>query len=83
MKQEQPTSLAEPTEDQIRDYAYHLYCQGGCSPGHEQENWLEAEACLCACIPKEDAHTRLYRHTHQGTVIPFGTSPEAKIQALG
>lgn len=38
----------EPSEDAVRDYAYHLYEQGGCAPGHDVENWLEATHCLKA-----------------------------------
>lgn len=52
----------EPLESEIRDYAYHLYEQNGCVPGHDEENWLEAKACLEANIPKERASTRLHRH---------------------
>ena len=60
------TRLATPapafTENDIREYAYHLYCQGGCVPGREVDNWLEAEACLCAEIPQKHSHQRLHRH---------------------
>ena len=33
-------------------------------PGRDLENWLEARACLEACIPKSKTHTRLHQHTH-------------------
>jgi hypothetical protein len=46
-----PTPAPAPTDDQIRDYAYHLYCQKGCQPGRDLENWLEAKACLSANPP--------------------------------
>jgi hypothetical protein len=49
------------SEDQIRDYAYHLYIQSGCIPGRELANWLEAKACLQACIPQSESHARLHR----------------------
>ena len=52
-----------PTEDDVRDYAYHLYLQSGCVPGRDLENWLEAKACISACIPKSKTHTRLHHHT--------------------
>ena len=55
------------TEDEIRDYAYHLYQQSGCIPGHDVDNWIEARACLEANIPREHAHTRLHRHRHPHT----------------
>jgi hypothetical protein len=31
---------------QIEQCAYHLYEQRGCQPGHELEDWLEAEKQL-------------------------------------
>lgn len=52
----------EPTEADIRDYAYHLYEQGGCAPGHDLDNWLEAKACILSNIPRQNAHARLHRH---------------------
>lgn len=55
-------SPAKPSEDNTREYAYHLYFQNGCIPGREVEDWQEAEACLCAYIPREHSHTRLHRH---------------------
>ena len=56
----------EPTEGDVRDYAYHLYLQSGCTPGRDLENWLEAKACLRACIPKSKANARLHHHTAKG-----------------
>ena len=53
-----------PTEDEIRDYAAHLFQQSGCAPGRDVDNWLEAKACLEANIPKQHSHTRLHRHRH-------------------
>ena len=50
------------TDDEIRDYAFHLYEQNGCIPGRDLDNWLEAKACLEACVPKNRAHLRLHRH---------------------
>jgi hypothetical protein len=66
MKTIRPTTpaLLEPTDEDVRDYAYHLYLQSGCVPGRDLENWLEARACLEACIPKSKTHTRLHQHTH-------------------
>jgi len=40
----------EPDENQIRDYARHLYEQSGCVPGRDLENWLEAERTLTAAL---------------------------------
>jgi hypothetical protein len=32
-----------PTEEQIRARAYQLYQARGCQPGHETDDWLQAE----------------------------------------
>jgi len=46
-------AYAEPTEDENRDYAYHLYEQSGRIPGRDLENWFEASACLRANLPRQ------------------------------
>ena len=56
----------EPTEDIVREYAHHLYLQSGCTPGRDLENWLEAKACLKACIPKSKTHQRLHHYSLKG-----------------
>jgi hypothetical protein len=56
-----PVSI-KPNEDEIRDYAHHLYVQSGCIPGRDEDNWREAEACLSMGIPRHRAHTRLHHH---------------------
>ena len=53
-----PVSL-EPTDDDVRDYAYHLYLQSGRVAGRDLENWLEAKACLSACVPDAKKPARL------------------------
>ena len=50
----------QPSDDEIRDYASHLYIQRGSLNGHDCDDWLEAEACLRANIPKESSRTRLH-----------------------
>lgn len=63
MKKKTPSPPpSEIKEDDVREYAYHLYVQNGCIPGRDLENWLEAEACLHACIPIHLSHTRLHQH---------------------
>ena len=42
----QPDLTPVLRQDDIRDYAEHLYEQGGRMPGHDLDNWLESEACL-------------------------------------
>ena len=53
----------QPSEDEIRDYANHLYVQRGTVNGHDCDDWLEAEACLSASIPKESSRTRMHHYT--------------------
>jgi len=36
----------EPLRQEIEQYAYFLYKQRGCQPGHELDDWLEAEKQL-------------------------------------
>jgi hypothetical protein len=66
----------EPSESDIREYAYHLYCQGGCVPGHDLDNWLEAESCLRAEIPQNRSRQRLHHHI-QGQARSKGSVPAA------
>lgn len=32
-----------PSADQIRDRAYYLYLERGCTHGNDQQDWLQAE----------------------------------------
>jgi DUF2934 family protein len=59
-----PAPTQEPSEDAVRDYAYHLYQQGSCAPGHDVDNWLEATACLKANIPSHASRSRLHQHVN-------------------
>src|SRR5260221_2240841 len=61
-KTEQAPRKCELTDDEIRDYAYHLYEQSGRIPDRDLDNWLEAKACLLACVPPHASHQRLHRH---------------------
>jgi hypothetical protein len=74
-------AVREPSEDEIRDYAFHLYEQSGRQPGHDVENWLEAKACLEANVPRPHAHARLHRHRHPETAdvafVAIGVGTEA------
>jgi hypothetical protein len=60
-----PLTRSHPSEDDIRDYAYHLYEQGNYAPGHDLDNWFEATACLQANIPSHQSAARLHHHFHQ------------------
>jgi hypothetical protein len=44
MKAKPQTAPVEPGEEDIREYAYHLYVQSGCAPGRDLANWTEARA---------------------------------------
>ena len=60
-----PVVPPEALENEIRDYAYHLYEQSGRLPGRDLDNWLEAKACILANVARENSHTRLHRHLAQ------------------
>ena len=59
-----PASHGEPSEQDIRDYAFHLYQQSRCEPGRDLDNWLEATACLRADIPAHHSGTRLHQYVN-------------------
>lgn len=42
------TPAATPTYEQIAQRAEHIWRQGGCLPGREEQNWHKAEAQLKA-----------------------------------
>jgi hypothetical protein len=56
-------SSEQVNESDVREYAYHLYAQGGYAPDHDVDNWLEAKACLSASIPRSESNIRLHQHT--------------------
>ena len=78
-----PTHPADPTdelsEDDVRAYAFHLYEQSGCAPGHDLDNWLEASACLKANIPAHKTRTRLHSHVYG----PETSDRYRKVSSLG
>jgi hypothetical protein len=51
------------SEEEIRDYAYHLYDRSGYVGGRDLDNWLEAKACLSSGIPKSESHIRLHQNS--------------------
>lgn len=63
-KSPRPPVLPEPSENDIREYAYHLYLQSRCEPDHDVDHWLEATACLKANIPTHRSGTRLHQHVN-------------------
>ena len=48
LQQTQAASTAMPTDEQIAQRAEHIWRQGGCLPGRDEQNWHEAEAQLKA-----------------------------------
>ncbi len=69
-----------PSEADIRDFAYHLYVQGGSIPGRDLEDWLEAEACLRACIPAAQSQGRLHHHLRRmGRALPAAGASDRKV----
>ncbi|MBK8476939.1 MAG: DUF2934 domain-containing protein [Opitutaceae bacterium] len=65
-----PPVLHQPTEEEIRDYAFHLYEQSNCEPGRDLDNWLEAIDCLKAEVPHHlsasHLHARMSREEASG-----------------
>ncbi|HEX5217930.1 MAG TPA: DUF2934 domain-containing protein [Verrucomicrobiae bacterium] len=45
-----PITETDPLHRDIEQYAYFLYEQRGCEPGHELEDWLEAEKQLASAV---------------------------------
>jgi hypothetical protein len=43
-----PSAGSQPTRDQIALRAYEIYLERGCEPGHELEDWTQAERELSA-----------------------------------
>ena len=43
---EASTNIRYPTEEEVRYRAYQLHTQRGCQPGHEVEDWLQAQQDL-------------------------------------
>jgi hypothetical protein len=63
----------EPDENQIRDYAHHLYEKSGCVPGRDLENWLEAERTLTVALQQSSSNHR--RRDSTVTVRELGATP--------
>ena len=70
---ETSATAASPSEVEIREYARHLYVQRGSLNGYDCDDWLEAEACLRANIPKESSRTRMHHHSQitERAVLPL------------
>ncbi len=84
MKSNLETTLEEPTEADVREYAYHLYIRSGCLPGRDLENWLEAKACLGIgpALAETVSPPRHPARTHSRKPRFSFSSPEAKNLAV-
>jgi hypothetical protein len=56
-KANQPNGAGRPSQDAIGRRAYELYLQRGSVPGHELDDWLQAEAELIAAAAAEEARS--------------------------
>jgi hypothetical protein len=51
------SSSADSGEQLIRDRAYQLYLERGCTDGHDLDDWLMAEGEILGKRPSESATT--------------------------
>jgi hypothetical protein len=64
MSTKSPHSATETfSEQEIRDYAYHLYGLSGYAAGRDLDNWLEAKACLSTGVPKAESPLRQHQNS--------------------
>ena len=50
-----PQVTRDSAEDEIRELAYQLYCEGGYQDGRDLENWVQAEQQV---LVRRKAHLR-------------------------
>lgn len=48
MKENQSVTGPETVQEEIRTLAYQLFCECGCTYGHDVEHWIEAERQVCS-----------------------------------
>ncbi len=69
--------MKNPTEEQIRTYAYELYVKSGCKPGRELKNWLDAERELKQMPERDDAEAiwerKLTKRSGDGKAVAVGS----------
>ena len=59
-----PHVSPEPSEESIRDYAFHLYELSNCAANRDLENWFEATAWLKVKISAEESGHRPHLHVN-------------------
>ncbi|HUI06686.1 MAG TPA: DUF2934 domain-containing protein [Verrucomicrobiae bacterium] len=79
-------TIHRPTEEQIRARAYQIHLQRGGEPGHEQDDWLQAEYELIQLPTEEIAdlepprtedgrpHTKSVVHVVRAAVVLVGAA---------
>ena len=45
---------SQSDEDRIRRHAYQIYVERGCQPGHEIDDWLQAEEYVRQTLSEEE-----------------------------
>lgn len=43
----------EAIQEEIRRFAFELFCEGGCEHGHDVEHWVEAERRVLGRLQEE------------------------------
>ena len=59
-----------PTEEQVRKRAYQIYLERGCQPGHEMDDWLQAQYELMQLPVKKIAELKPPKQTKNRAVQP-------------
>jgi hypothetical protein len=73
-----PPVVHEPSEAEIRDYAYHLHQQNNCAPGRDLDNWLAAIDCLKAEIPHHPSASHLHGRLSRQEATEFRAEASEK-----
>ena len=66
----------KPSHDEIAQRAFELYQRRGCQPGHETEDWLEAQKQLSSePAPGKAEGTRKKKAARSTAELAEGTNP--------
>lgn len=65
-----------PSDEEISQRAYELYLQRGSVPGHETDDWLQAEAELIEARRNAEAAFGPGQSDQSG--VPAGSTPDAQ-----
>jgi hypothetical protein len=67
---------ARPSDDEIAARAYELYLQRGSVPGHETDDWLQAEAELIEA--RRNAEAAFGAGQSDQSTVGTGSTPDAQ-----